>query len=373
MTHHRFPRVAAAALAVVVLAAWPAPGRSSPSRSAAPPVDACLDGPSRSPSPVPAGAPLRFGVTAAGPVFADPTVPEDPARTVAAMDELRESAEAFVARINLVSYDEGRRSIARAVRTAKRYARAGFLVSVELRYNPASAPGADGFSAWVGDAAQALGRIEAVSAVQVTHEVDVQGGPAHSDGSFPESREALVDGVIAARAALDAAGSSAGVGFTYNPDLPGDQSGDEEFWTFVAETGEDFKSAVDWVGISFFPERAASPERAAVEITAALAGARCWMSHAGFAPDVPLHVTQNAYFSPDAGPDEAQDAALEQMLRAVHTHRKTFNVTDYLWFTLRDHDSAQPEAPTRQGLMTTDYEAKPAFGTYRGLIEELGG
>ena len=60
------------------------------------------------------------------------------------------------------------------------------------------------------------------------------------------------------------------------------------------------------------------------------------------------------------------------MLRAVHTYRGNYNVTDYRWFALRDADSASPNFQQQFGLLRDDYERKPGFHIYRGLIRELG-
>jgi hypothetical protein len=60
------------------------------------------------------------------------------------------------------------------------------------------------------------------------------------------------------------------------------------------------------------------------------------------------------------------------MVGAVHDFRANYNVTDYRWFNLRDADSSQPRFEQQYGITRSDYEPKPAFGAYGGLVAELG-
>ncbi len=60
------------------------------------------------------------------------------------------------------------------------------------------------------------------------------------------------------------------------------------------------------------------------------------------------------------------------MVRAVHRFRANYNVTDYRWFDLRDADSSSLNFQQQYGLLRDDYKPKPAFGTYRRLIAQLG-
>ena len=54
------------------------------------------------------------------------------------------------------------------------------------------------------------------------------------------------------------------------------------------------------------------------------------------------------------------------MVGAVNDFRGTYDVTDYRWFDLRDHDTASPNFQQHYGLLRDDYSPKPAFEAYRG-------
>jgi hypothetical protein len=67
-----------------------------------------------------------------------------------------------------------------------------------------------------------------------------------------------------------------------------------------------------------------------------------------------------------------QRTALLQIVNAVRSAARTFGVTDYRWFNLRDNrsDSTGLFASTR--LLTDGYRRKPAFYAYRRLIHSFG-
>jgi hypothetical protein len=62
---------------------------------------------------------------------------------------------------------------------------------------------------------------------------------------------------------------------------------------------------------------------------------------------------------------------MKTLVGAVNDFRGTYNVSDYRWFNLRDGDSTSPNFQVRYGLLRDDYTEKPAFGVYRGLVEQL--
>ena len=59
------------------------------------------------------------------------------------------------------------------------------------------------------------------------------------------------------------------------------------------------------------------------------------------------------------------------MVRAVHDFRGTYDVTDYRWFDLRDHNTSSTNFQHHYGLLRDDYSPKPAFGAYRRLVAAL--
>jgi hypothetical protein len=61
------------------------------------------------------------------------------------------------------------------------------------------------------------------------------------------------------------------------------------------------------------------------------------------------------------------------MVRAAHRFRGTYNVSDYRWFDLRDHNTSSSNFQHHYGLLRDDYTKKPAFRVYRKLLARLAG
>ena len=51
---------------------------------------------------------------------------------------------------------------------------------------------------------------------------------------------------------------------------------------------------------------------------------------------------------------------------------RTFGVTDFRWFNLRDNISGTPAFAETTGLLTDRYRRKPAFLAYRSLVRRFG-
>jgi hypothetical protein len=99
---------------------------------------------------------------------------------------------------------------------------------------------------------------------------------------------------------------------------------------------------------------------------------RCYAGGAGIPESIPIHVEENGW--PTAPPErsyEQQAQVAETLVRAVHDFRGTYNISDYRWFNLRDGDTTSPNFQTQYGLMTDEYQPKPAYGVYKRLVGEL--
>lgn len=70
--------------------------------------------------------------------------------------------------------------------------------------------------------------------------------------------------------------------------------------------------------------------------------------------------------------DARQRAALTQIVDTVRSAAKTFNVSDYRWFNLRDNLATTTAFGETSGLLTDDYARKPSFYAYRRLIARFG-
>jgi hypothetical protein len=331
------------------------------------------------------GPPLRFGIgplvqagqAGGGPA---PAVPEDAARTHSALDRLRVSGRPFVLRLNRFFWSDREAGMRRYLGLARRFARRGYEIELQVRYHPDAAQEGD-LRAWrehVREVVRRFGRIRAVIALQIANEVNISFSPDSSDGAYERATEALATGVIAAKREVRRLGlQRLQIGFNWFWRL--DEATERRFWAALRDHGgRRFARAVDWIGLDAYPGTvfpASVPlgdERDA--IVTALRSLRCFARVPGIPRDTPIKVEENGWptLLPARGYAE-QAQRLRRMVRAVHDYRGTFGVSDYRWFNLRDADSAAPTLFQHFGLLESDYDEKPAFAAYRALVRELGG
>jgi hypothetical protein len=364
--------LAAAALAGLVLAAPAAVGQSSP----------CLGDPTADGVPRQPGERLRFGLTPAGEAGAlgprvEP-VPDDPPRTLAALGRLRAPKSALVLRLNRFFWSDGEAGIQRFLTLVDRYTSHGFPVELQLRFHPAAGHESDvaGFVAWVRDVVDRFGSNPGVVGLQVTNEVNFTISPDSSDGAYAGARDALIQGVIAAKDEARRRGyRQITVGFNWF--FRTDPSNEDSFWNYLRDHGGDaFRAAVDWVGLDVYPGTVFPPvespggERDGM-VAAMSSLRRCWMPRVGLADSVPIHIEENGWPTGPGRSEDHQVEALRLMVGAVDDFRGTYNVTDYRWFDLRDHNTSSSNVQHHYGLLRDDYSPKPAFDVYRQLIRRL--
>ena len=331
-----------------------------------------------------AAPPLVFGVgplVQAGQVAAvpAPAVPERRARTHAALQRLRPPGRPFVLRLNRFFWSDREAGFRRYLGLARRFARRGYLLELQVRYHPDRRQEGD-IGAWrrhVREVVRRFGRIRRVVALQITNEVNLTLSPDSSDGAYRGARRALVAGVVAARDEVRRRGSrQLKIGFNWFWRL--DPATERGFWRSLRDLGgRRFAASVDWLGLDVYPGTVFPPtverggERDA--IVTALATLRCFAGRTGIGRRVPIKIEENGWPTLPPGRGYATQARLlESMVRTVHRHRGTFGVTDYRWFNLRDGDTSSPALFQRFGLLESDYDPKPAFNRYRRLIAELG-
>ena len=192
------------------------------------------------------------------------------------------------------------------------------------------------------------------------------------DGSIPNVRNALVQGVIAAKQEARALGHSVAVGFNAVPTFdPADT-----FWSELGSLADArFRQSLDYVGLDFFPDvfRPIAADRLAEAVTAVLGAFRHTdLPKAGIPESVAMRICENGW---PTGPDrteQRQAATLERVIRTVAGLADDLNIDGYSLFALRDADSTADGLFHRFGLLYDDYTPKPAFETYRQLISELG-
>lgn len=354
-------RVVLATLATLLLTAAPASAQAT----------ACT----AAPAAEPAGGPdLRYGVAPS----AEPRPGHAPDRidaTLAKLELLLPPRGPFVAQVHTSWRDAGPGEDARLARLAAAYASIGADVEYVLRYRPPAGREGDvaGYVEWVRHVVATRGPSARTAGFQVTDEANVAAGPGSPDGAYAGARDALVDGVLAAREQARAIGrGEVAIGFdwAYRASAEGERA---FFAALRARGGERFAGAVSYVGLDFHPgtyHPLSGDERAAA--VAALGLLRgCLMPAAGIADAVPIHVSETGYPTGAGRTWSRQAQAAEAIVRAFHDFRGTFNVTDLRWYSLRDAHTGSPSFDDQHGLLGDDYDPKPAFERYRSLVREL--
>ena len=373
-------RGGAAAILLGVLIAALGQGPGAPAQAPRP----CLGDPGAAGVEVKPGPRVRFGLTPAGEAGAlGPAVPVTPIsreRTLAALARLKAPGRPLVLRLNRFFWSERRAGFREYLRRALGYANEGYLVELQLRYHPDERQEGDipRWLRWVRNVVRAFGRSERIIGIQVANEVNFTISPDSSDGAYDGARAALVRGVIAAKAVARRRGYdhlTIGFNWFYRTDPQNEAS----FWAYLRDAGgARFRRSVDWVGLdaypgTFFPP-AEYPGGERDGMVAAISTLReCFMPIAGLGQRVPIHVEENGWPTGTGRSEAAQEQAMRAMVGAVHEFRGTYNVTDYRWFDLRDHNTSSVNFQHHYGLMRDDYTPKPAFSAYRELIRRLAG
>jgi hypothetical protein len=330
-------------------------------------------------------SPLRFGIYAnAGVGTVNPigaALPENELARWGALERLRGSdSRPFV--LHLYTSWDGRTSFREVmswvdddIATAGAH---GFLAEVVLRYRPdrsLSTRGAVvGYVRFVRAAVRHLSRTRNVVGLQITNEANVPHQPDASDGDYPGVERALVRGVRAANlAARRARRPDIKIGFNVAADAP------RVFWRRLREQGRrSFGRAVDWVGVDLYPQTWTStgdrgPRAAAAAMRAELRRLRrVALPIAGIPRRARLHVSENGFPTGATRDGNEQAELLAAAIEAVASVRRSYGVSDYRWFSLRDANSSQPSFEAQYGVLRDNYTPKPGFRVLRGLVAQLG-
>jgi hypothetical protein len=212
--------------------------------------------------------------------------------------------------------------------------------------------------------------------IQVTNEANFPGSPDTSDGAFDGARDALIQGVLGVDDEAERLGyDQIEVGFNWFYRMP--DNIEYPFWEYLRDAGgAPFVDALDWVGVDAYPGTFFPPSSNTISKRDAVINAfdilrDCFLPIPQIPDSTPIHVAENGYPTGPGRSYETQRDALEEMIRAVHDARGTYNVTDHRWFNLRDADSDSPNFQQQYGLMRDDYTPKPAFEAYDRLVEAL--
>ena len=310
------------------------------------------------------------------------TRPEEPALRMAALEQLRPPGRRFV--LHLYSCYTGTSGWSAAQQVGQQieeYGQAGFQTELVLCYRPGdggSAADVGGFEDFVRRAVQSLGPIRGFVAVQVTNEANQGGSPNTSDGYYAGVKDALIEGVVAAKNEIRADRfDQVKVGFNWALATDGAEGA---FWGYLRRHGgRRFVNDLDWVGLDIYPGTW-GPGVGAGGLAAATTSfmdatvrrlRSSLMPFAGIPRTVPLRITETGYPTGPGRTDAMQLTVMTAAVNAVYRVRRKYNIDGYRWFDLRDADSSSPSFESQYGLMRDDYSPKLAFGAYRALVAGL--
>ena len=297
------------------------------------------------------------------------SVPDDPERTEQALALLQPSGRRFLVRSYVVYTGRGRTTNLTPVELI-RYAREGRQLDFVACYRSENGDLAD-WVRFVRDAVRKYG--PHLDTFQVTEEPNNPHADAGGDGSSPNVRQALIEGVVTAKDEARRNGFEFKVGFAATPSFnPAD-----DFWAELAyRSTPAFSEALDYVGLDFYPDvfRPVPAGQLAAAVEGVLTHFRRHnLVEAGIGAAVPVRVTENGWpTGPGRSPDR-QAEVLETVVRTIYGLRQTLNISHYEYFLLRDGDTGREDMGAQFGLLRDDYTLKPAFEVYRRLIAELGG
>ena len=328
-----------------------------------------------------AGAPrLTFGIYPGGTLASTTQMshgkPNDPARIKQAVDRLR-GGRPFIMRCYLHYTDTSIDWSGHGSHPPDflQYAGDGRTIDLVLSYTSKSGNVA-GWLEFVKEAVRRYG--PKVAMLQVTEEPNLTISPV-IDGSFPNVKDALVQGVIAAKEDACRAGlDNLQIGFSAVPFFEADDWNHDFFKTIGAMGGEQFVQSLDYVGLDIFPDvfyplpPSGLPGDIRHFTEAAMRSFReTSLPLMGIPATLPLHIAENGWPTGYDRSYERQAEVVETLIRTVNEYRGNYNVTHYEMFDLRDADSADPGIFSQFGLLRDDYTPKPAFEVYRKLVDEL--
>jgi hypothetical protein len=319
-------------------------------------------------------SPLTFGIIPIGPTSESESKPpqgppDDPERINEALAQL-DQGQPFVVRGYVQYIGSGKTGIQAPVRV-EQYARNRRKLDLVLGFR---APEEE-LSHWTGLIRDVVRRYGPhLAMLQIAEEPN--SSAAGGDAGTPNVRQAVVQGVIAAKDEARRQGHDIQVGFNATPNF----NPQDDFWATLGTLGQqDFHDALDYVALDFFPDvfRPLPPDGSPMDLREAVTALikhfrNVNMAQAGIPLNVPLHIGENGWPTSATRSYERQAIVLETIVRILAAHRAELNITHYEYFALRDGDSSNPNFWYQWGLLRDDYTPKPAFERYRKLIAELG-
>lgn len=215
-----------------------------------------------------------------------------------------------------------------------------------------------------------------LTSLQITNEPNL----SFMEGSKPYILKALVEGVIAAKEEVKEKDLPIKIGFGSVPESP---AAVPHFWENLAKAGDKtFIDSVDFVGHNFyvdvFEDRPLDLKEISDSVERTLRNLREKVIRVGIPASVPIRVTENGWptgKNPVANIErsyERQAEVLETVIRTIYNLRQELNISHYELFGLRDADSSKDDLFHQYGIMRDDYSPKPAYDTFKKLIQEMG-
>jgi len=201
------------------------------------------------------------------------------------------------------------------------------------------------------------------------------------EGSKPYILKALVEGVVAAKRETLERNLQIKIGFGSVPESP---AAVPQFWENLSKAGGNtFIDSVDFVGHNFyvdvFEEQPLDLKEISTSVERTLRNLREKdLVTAGIPTSVPIRITENGWptgKNPVANIERTyqnQAKVLEAVIRTTYNLRYELNISHYELFGLRDADSSKDDLFHQYGIMRDDYSPKPAYYTFKKLIQELG-
>lgn len=324
------------------------------------------------------GADLVFGIYPGGVAgfYGLPGAPpDDPVQIDAALDALQPAHRLFLVRgwvaklINDPAVDPRGTD---DYMNLRQYAHDGRKLNVVIAYTAQGYNGLDDWLAYVRHIVRAYGPY--VDSLSVTSEANLTSYPG-APGTIPGTREALVDGVIAAKREARRLGySRLRVGFDVivSP-VVADEAG---FWASLLQLGgAEFAHSVDYVGAVLYADvfGPAAPDGQPGDIRHVLVNSldqlrNCSMPQAGLGARIPIQVVENGWPTTAARSEARQAQVIADNVQTIRDYRANFNIRSYILFALRDYLTASSDP--QYGIMRDDYSKKPAFDAYRTAIRD---
>ena len=207
--------------------------------------------------------------------------------------------------------------------------------------------------------------------LQITEEANVN--LPSLDGHFPDSKRALVEGVVWAKKEVARLGLDTYIGFNATPDF----NPDKQFWKEIHElASQEFYQSLDYVGLDFFPDvfRPLPTGKDGSDLNGVLRMIltmfRDDIKSAGINRNISLHITENGWPTSQSRTEIQQAEFLSSIVRAVFELRNEFNIKTYELFSLRDANSNIDDIFYQFGILRDDYSRKPAFSVFQKLIKD---